>query len=134
MQNSALYRQSQIVGSVFSQQDVGALDIITDPAGRELLLRFAEALATAYVDFEFIPTNEIGAFAAIYESLGPNIEIESFAYRRRDLIITGSAPGRADYNEFLRSLQSHDHFGGVSGQFHQTEQGYIRFEIICEAA
>jgi len=134
VQNSAIYRQSQIIGSVFSQQDVGFTDIVTNPTGRGLLLKFAEALANAYVNFELIPYNEVRTFTVVYQSLAPAVEIENFAYQRRDLIITGSAVHENGYLEFLHSLRSQGHFGQVTGSFHTTAESYVRFEIKCAAA
>ena len=131
VQESALYRQSKIIGSVFSEQDVGIIDIALSPRARRLLLKFAGALADAYVNFELIPYDEIRTFTVVYESLGPAIEVEGFAYSRKDLIITGVAPDESSYHEFVERLRSRDHFEKVTGSFNIAADGGVRFEIKC---
>lgn len=133
---SNLVRQSQIIRSVFSgEEDSPALaKVVTDPRGREALLKFAQGLANAYVSFELIPINEAATFSAVLESMGPVVEIEAFAYHRRNLTITGTAPDETGYQEFVRRLRGTGHFEGVSGHAYLTNENLFRFEIECVAA
>jgi len=133
VRESALYRRSQIIGSIFSRQDAGITEIALSPRARGLLLKFAGALADAYVNFEMIPHSELTTFTVVYESLGPLVEIESFTYRRKDLIITGRAPDENGYQEFMERLRSRDYFGQVTGGFYTNVDSGVRFEIQCAA-
>lgn len=133
---SSLVRQSRIIRSIFTdQEDAPALtNVIIDPRGREVLLKFAGGLANAYVSFELIPVNEAATFNAVLESLGPVVEIEAFAYHRRNLTITGTSPDESGYREFVRRLQATGHFEGVTGHFYWNTDDLVQFEIECVAA
>lgn len=133
VRDSAFYRQSQIIGSIFSQEDTSLIQVATDTRARNNLFKFAGALANAYVSFEFIPYNEMQTFTAVHESLGPAIEIDSFEYHGKNLVITGSAPDETEYSEFLDRLRSHNHFAQVTGNFHTTPEGRAAFEIVLSA-
>ena len=132
--DSAFYRQSQIIGSIFSQEDASLGQIITDAGARNTLFKFAGALANAYVSFEFIPHNEMQTFTAVYESLGSVTEIYSFEYQGKNLVITGSSPDAAGYLEFLDRLRLHRHFTHVTGSYRTTWEGRAAFEIVCVSA
>ena len=132
---SALYRQSKVIGSIFSDnnESFGVSDILWDAGSRAMLLKFAGALADAYVSFELIPVNEAATFAAVYESTVPAVEIDGFSYRRKDLIITGAASDESAYFEFVRRLRAKNHFDSVSGHYYITTGNLIRFELQCLA-
>ena len=133
-QESAVYRQSVVISSLFSQGDEPSLGTaLTDARTRGLLLEFARALTSAYVTFELIPYGQLETFGVVYASLDPRLEIESFAYRGHDLIITGFAPDEESYHKFLAGLRGSGYFGEVRGSF-SPHKGGIRFEIECLAA
>lgn len=134
MRESAAYRQSVIVSSVFSQEDEPSLGtVLTDARARGLLFKFARALTSAYISFELIPYGQLEVFGAIYASLGSHVEIDDFAYRGHDLIITGFALDEEGYYELLAGIRDTGFFGEVRGSFSAVEGG-IRFEIECLAA
>ena len=134
MRESTAYRQSRIISSVFSEEsDVGLTAVLADRQARDLLIEFARALMSAYVSFELIPYGQFETFGVVYSSLGPAVEIDSFAYRGHDLIITGFAPDEESYLEFLSRLEGSGHFLAVNGSF-SRENDSIRFEITCIAA
>lgn len=133
VRQSAAYRQSRIIGSIFSsREDVGIGDMLTDSGARNTLRLFAAALARAYVDFEFIPYGEAGAFSVIQASIPAGVEITGFNYHGRDLTITGIATDEEGYNAFIAALRGKDYFLYVSGGFQPVEGG-IHFEIECLA-
>ena len=134
VRESALYRQSMIASSIFSEQDVGLGSLLTDAKARGTLLKFAGALADAYVSFELIPHNELDTFTAVFHSLVPAIEVESFAYRGKNLIIAGTSLDEAGYQEFLSQLRESGHFAEVRGDFQTSDDGVLRFEIECVSA
>ena len=126
---SAPYRQSKIISSLFSQQDVGLSTALTDPQARRTLLKFAGGLAEAYVRFELIPHSQLEIFSAVYGSLSPEVQITSFDHHGRNLIISGTAQSQEDYDRFLLNLRSTDHFSRVYGRL--GEGTPLSFEIEC---
>ena len=132
VRDNYLYRQSRIIGSVFSQEDVGLSVVLTDARARDTLWLFARALADAYVSFELIPYGEMETFTAVYSSLGPEVEITGFAYHGRNLVITGTAPDKESCLAFLKALQESGHFWEVSGSFDTCEDA-VSFKIECTA-
>ena len=134
VRESTAYRQSQIISSVFSEEsDVGLGAVLADRQARDLLIEFARALMSAYVSFELIPYGQFETFGVVYSSLGQAVEIDSFAYRGHDLIITGFAPDEESYLEFLSGLEGSGHFLAVSGSF-RLENDKVHFEIVCISA
>ncbi len=133
---SDFYRTSKIIRllTVDSDQSPGMLGMLTDSRNRDVLLKFTEAVANAYVNFELIPVNEAETFSAVYESLGSLVKIEEFRYHRRNLVIVGTAPDEAYYQEFLRRLRSKERFEAVTGHSYLTTDNVIRFEIECVPA
>ncbi|MDR2908829.1 MAG: hypothetical protein LBU86_02960 [Oscillospiraceae bacterium] len=139
---SPLYRRSQIIRSIFAGAEEkpgsgakapGWAALLTDGRHREVLLKFAGALANAYVSFELIPVEEPDTFAAIYKSLGESVDIEDFSYHRKNLTITGSSPDEAGYEAFLSRLEETGRFGGVTGHSYTSTDDSTRFEIECIA-
>jgi len=135
VQESAAYRHSVILTSVFSgEDDVGLGAILTDARARGLFFKFARTLTNAYVSFELIPYGQLETFSVVYAALGPHVEIDDFIYRGHDLIITGSVLSEASYHEFLASLSGSGYFLDVRGRFDISGDGGVRFEIECLAA
>lgn len=136
---SPIYRQSQIISSIFSgvdslgEENPGWSTLLTDDNGRDVLLKFAGALANAYVSFELIPINEAETFAAIYQSLDDSIGIDEFSYHRKNLSITGSAADEAAYEGFISRLEETAHFEQVSGHSYTATDDSVKFEIECIA-
>lgn len=133
VQQSSLYRQSKIIRSIISdsEQSPGMMGMLTDAKSRGVLLKFAEAMADGYVNFELIPVNEAETFAAVYESMGSMVEIEEFFYHRRNLVVVGTTSDEAYYREFLRRLRGREHFEAVAGHYYLTTDDAIRFEVEC---
>lgn len=134
---SRIYRQSMIIGSIYNETGSDSLPgwsgLLTDPRSRNALIKFAGAVASAYVTFELIPVNEAETFAVIYESMPTDMEIGGFAYHRRDLTITGTAAGLPVYLEFLDKLREREYFLNVTGSYIETTGNAVRFEIGCFA-
>ena len=134
VRESTAYRHSQIISSVFSEDEsVGLTTVLTDRQARGLLIEFTRALMSAYLSFELIPYGQFETFGVVYASLGPAVEIDSFAYRGHDLIITGFAPDEESYQEFLSGLKESGHFLDVCGSF-RLESDRVHFEIVCVSA
>ncbi|MGI6403792.1 MAG: hypothetical protein ACOX0K_06200 [Oscillospiraceae bacterium] len=133
---SNFYRKSQIIRLLTQdpQQSPGMVGMLTDSRNRAVLMKFAGAVANGYVNFELIPVNEAETFSAVYQSLGPVVEVEEFIYHRRNLVIVGTAPDEAYYRELLRRLRSKEHFEAVTGHYYLTTDDIIRFEIECVPA
>ena len=134
IQASDVYRQSQVISSVFSQEDVGVTKILTDPKAGRTLLKFTGALADAYLHFELIPLGEEKTFSVVYGSLGPGVEVDSFAYRGRNLTITGNAQSKAQYHAFLEKIRGQRHFAQVRGSVHAVSKGEVSFSVECLSA
>lgn len=135
---SPFYRQSQIISSIFSgveatEESPGWSAMLTDARKRNVLMKFAGALANAYVSFELIPINEAETFTAIYESLGDSVEIEEFSYHRKNLTIRGFAADEAGYDGFVADLKASGRFEQVSGHGYTATDDSVRFEIECIA-
>lgn len=131
VRESAIYRKSKIVGSIFSGEDVGVSAVLTDARARTTLLKFTGALADAYVRFELIPVGELETFSAVYRNLTTDVEIDAFEYRRRNLILTGVARDESAYRSFLQGLRGSDQFAKVIGVVNTDSDGVICFEIEC---
>lgn len=134
IQASDVYRQSKVIGSIFSQEDVGVTKILTDPKARRTMLKFTGALADAYLHFELIPLGEEKTFSVVYGSLGPAVEVDTFTYHGRNLTITGRAESEADYQAFLEKLRKHHHFAQVHGSGDATPEGAFVFAVECLSA
>lgn len=131
--SSPVYRQSRVI-SMLVQQDSLSLDgLLKDRRNIDTVVKFAGALTTAYINFEFIPVNEAGAFVAVFESLSDGVEIEKFEYRGTALAIVGTADSEEEYNVFLESLRDRGYFVSVTGSAYESTQDTTRFEIVCEA-
>lgn len=131
---SPLYRQSRIVSMLVQQESFDLSGMLEDTRGIELVVKFAGALATAYINFELIPVGEAATFVSIFESLNDNVEIDGFEYRRKDLYITGTAATKSDYESFLQSLRARGDFASIEGGGYDSTDGNIKFEIICISA
>ena len=55
---SSVYRQSKVVSMLVQQESIGITGLLEDTHGIEMLLKFAGALTSAYINFELIPLNE----------------------------------------------------------------------------
>lgn len=128
--NSSIYRQSRIVSMLVQQESFDIPGMLEDTRNIELVVKFAGALATAYINFELIPVGEEGAFVAVFESLNDNVDIEGFEYHRKDLSITGTAVTKADYESFLETLRERKRFASVEGSCYDYTKGGVRFEIL----
>lgn len=128
--SSSIYRQSRIVSMLVQQESLDITGMLEDTRSIELVIKFAGALATAYINFEMIPVGEESAFVAVFESLNDNVDIEGFEYRRRDLSITGTATVKADYESFLETLRERKRFAYVEGSCYDSTEGGVRFEIL----
>lgn len=128
--NSSIYRQSRIVSMLVQQESFDVSGMLEDTRNVELVIKFAGALATAYINFEMIPVGETATFVAIFESLNDNVGIESLEYHRKDLSITGIAATKADYESFLEAFRERSHFDSVEGSSYDSTDGGVRFEIL----
>jgi hypothetical protein len=128
------YMQSQILRSIFARQEsADTSGMLTQKNQREAMFQFAGAVTTAYIDFELIPVNEVDTFLAVVQEMNEGIEVESFAYHRKNLTIIGTAQTAEDYQNFLTRLQNVDYFEGVSGQDALSADGVVGFEITTTA-
>ena len=134
VEHSRIYRQSRLLGAITGTEGVSILGIVTDPGKRDVTVKFIAALTSAYINFELIPYNEAQTFAAVFQSLSVGIYIDSFEYRRHDLMIRGFAGSMEDYNNFISSLAATQHFASVTGHANPILHGGISFEIWCSAA
>ncbi len=131
--NSTFYRQSRIVSMLVQQDPVNIKKIVFDPQNIEVVVKFAGALTKAYINFELIPLNEASTFVAIFESMNDNIDIKDLEYRRKDLIITGTAETQADYLRFLQTLRDRKYFKDAMGNVYKNTSDKFSFEVICQA-
>ena len=129
--NSRISHQSRLISAIFDQESVGILEIATDRSNFNMLMSFAGAVATAYIDFELIPAGEASTFIAIFESLDQSIEIDGFEYISRDIKIFGLANTAQDYGAFLSRLAERDYFAEIQPISIIEYNGGIRFEVLC---
>lgn len=132
--NSSIYRQSRVVSMLVQQESIDIPGMLEDTRGIELVIKFAGALTTAYINFEMIPVGEESTFVAVFESMNDKVDIESFEYRRKDLSITGTAATKADFESFLETLSERKHFVSVEGGCYDSTDGGVKFEILGVAA
>lgn len=128
--SSSIYRQSRVVSMLVQQESFDIPGMLEDTRNIELVIKFAGALTTAYINFELIPVGEEATFVAVFESLNDNVDIEGFEYRRKDLSITGTAVTKADYESFLQTLRERNRFTSVEGSCYDSTKGGVRFEIL----
>lgn len=131
VRSSNLYSKSRLISMIFSQEQINITDIAGNKRNVDLLLKFVGALTGAYIDFEMIPVNEIGTFAAVFESLPAGIEVEKFEYHRKNLTIAGTAANEDEYQSFLDSLRVTGYFEGVTSHYYLATSGRIQFELEC---
>lgn len=129
--DSQVYQQSRIVSMLVQQDTLDISDMLSDTRGVGMIVKFAGALTSAYINFELIPVNEAPTFMAVFESMPDDVSVSGFDYRRKDLIITGSAKTAAGYESFIKALRERDHFASVSGSGYDATDGSVRFEIVC---
>lgn len=128
---SSIIRRSQILGSLMSENGVGFADIASNPRNLNTMTKFAAALADAYIQFEFIPTDEAKAILVIMESLDPDVHVDGFEFHSRDLLIYAAAPDMESYHKTLRSIQDKNYFENVSGVRHVDGEGQVIFTLTC---
>lgn len=131
--DSAVYRQSKLISMIVQQDSVGIASLVQDTRNIDLVVKFSGAIASAYINFELIPLNEASTFVAVFESVPDSVTVESFEYRRHNLVIYGYADSVADYNEFIGALRQRDYFDTISGHWYDSTHGGLRFEIECSA-
>lgn len=131
VENSSLYRQGRFVGSVLSQESVGAGEILGNTKSIRMTVKFAAAVTSAYINFELIPVNEASTFVVIFESVNDGINVELFEYRRKNLVIDGYADTQEAFEAFLGNLRHRDYFDSVSGDSYLTTEDTVRFRIVC---
>lgn len=129
--NSELYGKSRVISMIVAQDTVGVADLAADRRNLDIVLKFAGALTSAYIDFELIPVGEAGTFAAVFESVPDDVDITRFEYRRKNLVIFGSAPDKERYDAFVAGLEGTGHFESVSGHRYDATDGTLRFELEC---
>jgi len=134
VQDSALYRQSTVIRSIFSQESVGMGELLGQRKNIQMLAKFVGAVTTAYINFELIPVNEAATFAAVFQSVGEDITVDRFEYQRRNLEIDGTALSVEGYQRFVESLRVQNHFDSVSGDYYITTDDTVRFTVICAAS
>lgn len=130
VQRSELYRQSRIVRLLVSQDGVGVGAILQERANVQLLLKFAGAVTSAYINFDLIPVHEADTFSALFESLDPEITVDSFAYQGKSLTVDGSAETQQGYERFVENLRSRDYFASVSGDSYLSTDNAVKFRIV----
>lgn len=131
VESSTVYRQSLIIGSVFSQKSVGVGDVLKNSKNMEMLFKFAGAVTGAYINFELIPIYEADTFVAVFESANDNITVDAFTYHRKNLVIDGTAETGADYEAFAGALRDQGHFESVSGDHYTATDNTVKFKIVC---
>lgn len=129
--DSQVYRQSRVVSMLVQQDSIDIKDMLSDTRGVGMIVKFAGALASAYINFELIPLNEAPTFMAVFDSLPKNVSVSGFEYHRKDLIVTGSAKTQADYENLVTALRERDYFLSVSGSAYDATDGTVRFKIVC---
>lgn len=129
--NSSIYRQSRIVSMLVQQDTVGITELLEDSRNIDMVIKFAGALTSAYINFELIPLGEASTFVAVFESLPKGVNIDGFEYRRKDLHIEGTAEDESGYEAFLTELTGQGHFASVTGSCYESTDGRRHFKIIC---
>ena len=129
LKQSKLYVQGKILGGIIAQDGIELLPMLKSSEKRSATIKFAEAAVSAYIEFELIPYNEGDKFAAILKSINDQIHIQSFEYRRRALIIAGSADTQRGYESFARQLAASGQFGSVETVEYLHEEKQIRFKV-----
>lgn len=127
--NSSIYRQSRIVSMLVQQESFDVSGMLENTENIDLVLKFTGALASAYINFEMIPVGEVSTFVAVFESMNDDIEIESFEYHRKDLIINGSSRTKKSCDEFVSSLRGQNYFASVEASSYESTDGSVKFEI-----
>jgi len=130
VENSELYRQSRIVRLVVSQDTVGLADILRDRGNVQMLLKFAGAVTSAYINFELIPLHEADTFAALFQSLDPQITVSAFSYQGRSLTVDGAADTERGYERFVENLRQQGYFASVSGDYYIATDDTVQFRIV----
>lgn len=131
--DSQIYQQSRMVSMLVQQDALDLSDMLSDTRGAGMIIKFAGALASAYINFELIPVNEAPTFMAVFDSMPEGVSINGFGYHRKDLSVTGTATTNDGYESFVAALRERDYFASVSGSGYETTDGSVRFEIICAA-
>ena len=130
-QQSRLYQHGIIFGGIIRQDQVDFISLVTDPEKRKVMTKFIGATTTAYLDFEMLPYGEAQVFTAVFQSLGEGVRIEGFEYRRRDLMITGSADTPEALDSFVSRLDASNHFASVIIHEYPPGDHAVPFEIWC---
>jgi len=130
VEKSRIYQQSRLLRAVLDQESVGLAEILTDRRNFRMLRSFAGAAVSAYINFELIPVHEAQKFAVIFDSLGDGMEIDTFEYRGRDLILRGAAT-QEEYQEFVARLQGRVN---IAENEHFVADGEERFMIVISPA
>lgn len=128
---SRVYRQSKIVSMLVRQGPVNIFDLLGDAQGARMVIKFAGALAAAYINFERIPVNEASTFMAVFESLPGGVYIDRFYYRRKDLEMLGEAAGLPAVKQFLKALEASGAFVSVTERHGLSLNGRVQFEVVC---
>ena len=131
VEHSRIYMQSQMIRSIAGEDGVSMFSIVTSPEKRDVTLRFVAAITNAYINFELIPYNEAQTFTAIFASLNEGIHIETFEYRRHDLVIHGYANSIQNYYSFVKNLADNGRFASVTGYVLSEENNTVIFEVWC---
>ena len=130
--NSRLYRQSKTVSMLVQQEPVEFSELLENNArGISLFVKFAGALAAAYINFEFLPLNEASTFMVILESLPDDMEVSGFEYVGRDLQITGEAALESGPHDFVGALRQSEAFASVNYSCYEDVNGKTRFHVLC---
>lgn len=133
VRQSEFYSKSRVISLIFSQDGIAVTDIAGNKRNVDMMLKFVGALTSAYINFELIPVNEAGTFAAVFRSVPPEVTIDKFEYHRKNLTITGTASALEEYERFLDSLQEDGYFESVTGHHYLTTDDQIRFTLACTA-
>lgn len=131
--SSKLYTQSRLIRRIVQQEQIQLADMASNRRNLDLLLQFAGAVTSAYIDFELIPINEANTFAVIFDSLPGNIEITHFDYQRKDLIIEGISPDPESVEAFRAALEESAYFAQVNGEVQGSDTNNMPFRIECIA-
>lgn len=130
---SEIYSKSRLVTMIVSQDNVGIVELVQDSRNLDMMLKFVGALTSAYINFELIPVNEVGTFAAVFESVQGEVTIEKFEYHRKNLSIHGSTPTRQAYEDFVERLRDTEYFQQVTGHEYTAVDDSIQFELECDS-
>lgn len=128
---SELYSKSRVISMIVSQDSVGVTDIAGNKRNVDMMLKFAGALTSAYINFELIPVNEVSTFGAVFQSVPAGVDIDKFEYKRKNLSIVGAADTEEEYEKFIAELTAADYFEDIYGHYYLATDGLIHFEIEC---